>query len=106
MAWEPVHEKATLNTKLRIIQKGVIYCKELSFVFALEVACQNDARLQQGGFTMFDIGACYQITRQFSANLLLINLTDKKYSQCINTMQDGNIWGDPRTITLTLDSRF
>jgi hypothetical protein len=95
MAWEPVHEKATLNTKLRIIQKGVIYCKELSFVFALEVACQNDARLQQGGFTMFDIGACYQIT-----------LTDKKYYQCINTMQDGNIWGDPRTITLTLDSRF
>ncbi|WP_439503130.1 hypothetical protein [Methylophaga sp.] len=55
---------------------------------------------------MFDIGACYQITRQFSANLLLINLTDKKYYQCINTMQDGNIWGDPRTITLTLDSRF
>lgn len=66
----------------------------------------GDAKLEQGGYTLFDIGAGYQITPQLSADLLVTNLTDKKYYQRINTMQDGNIWGDPRAATLTLRAKF
>jgi outer membrane receptor for ferric coprogen and ferric-rhodotorulic acid len=66
----------------------------------------GDAKLQQGGYTLFDVGVGYQITPQLSADLLVTNLTDKKYYQRINTMQDGNIWGHPRAATLTLRAKF
>ena len=66
----------------------------------------GDAKLQQSGYTLFDVGAGYRINPQLSADLLVTNLTDKKYYQRINTFQDGNIWGDPRTATLTLRAKF
>lgn len=66
----------------------------------------GDAKLQQSGYTLFDAGFGYQITPQLSADMLVTNLTDKKYYQRINTMQDGNIWGDPRAATLTLRATF
>jgi outer membrane receptor for ferric coprogen and ferric-rhodotorulic acid len=66
----------------------------------------GDAKLQQSGYTLFDAGFGYQITPQLSADMLVTNLTDKKYYQRINTMQDGNIWGDPRAATLTLRASF
>ena len=66
----------------------------------------GDAKLQQSGYTLFDAGFGYQITPQLSADLLVTNLTDKKYCQRINTMQDGNIWGDPRAATMTLRAKF
>jgi outer membrane receptor for ferric coprogen and ferric-rhodotorulic acid len=66
----------------------------------------GDAKLQQSGYTLFDAGFGYQITPQLSADMLVTNLTDKKYYQRINTMQDGNIWGDPRAATLTLRAKF
>ncbi|MEO4048133.1 TonB-dependent siderophore receptor [Pseudomonas sp. CAU 1711] len=66
----------------------------------------GDAKLQQSGYTLFDAGVGYQITPELSADVLVTNLTDKKYYQRINTMQDGNIWGDPRAATLTLRAKF
>jgi outer membrane receptor for ferric coprogen and ferric-rhodotorulic acid len=66
----------------------------------------NDAVLKQSGYTLFDAGVGYQITPQLSADLLVTNLTDKKYYQRINTFQDGNIWGDPRAATMTLRAKF
>jgi len=66
----------------------------------------GDAKLQQSGYTLFDAGFGYQITPQLSADMLVTNLTDKKYYQRINTFQDGNIWGDPRAATLTLRAKF
>lgn len=66
----------------------------------------GDAKLQQSGYSLFDAGFGYQITPQLSADLLVTNLTDKKYYQRINTMQDGNIWGDPRAATMTLRATF
>lgn len=65
-----------------------------------------DDVLKQSGYTLFDAGVGYQITPQLSADLLVTNLTDKKYYQRINTFQDGNIWGDPRTATMTLRAKF
>lgn len=66
----------------------------------------GDAKLQQSGYALFDAGFGYQITPQSSTDLLVTNLTDKKYYQRINTMQDGNIWGDPRAATMTLRAKF
>ena len=66
----------------------------------------GNAKLQQSGYTLFDAGLGYQITPELSADVLVTNLTDKKYYQRINTMQDGNIWGDPRAATLTLRTKF
>ncbi len=70
------------------------------------IAPLGDAKLQQSGYTLFDAGVGYQISPQLSADLLVTNLTDKKYYQRINTMQDGNIWGDPRAATMTLRATF
>lgn len=64
------------------------------------------AKLEQDGYTLFDAGVGYQITPEVSADVLVTNLTDKKYYQRINTPIDGNIWGDPRAATLTLRARF
>ena len=66
----------------------------------------NDVKLEQGGYTLFDAGVGYQITPQLSADVLVTNLTDKKYYQRINNPIDGNIWGDPRAATLTLRAKF
>jgi len=66
----------------------------------------NDVKLEQGGYTLFDAGMGYQITPQLSADVLVTNLTDKKYYQRINNPIDGNIWGDPRAATLTLRAKF
>ncbi|HLD67080.1 MAG TPA: TonB-dependent siderophore receptor [Pseudomonas sp.] len=65
-----------------------------------------DDVLKQSGYTLFDAGFGYQITPEVSADVLVTNLTDKKYYQRINTFQDGNIWGDPRAATLTLRAKF
>lgn len=66
----------------------------------------GDAKLDQGGYTLFDAGVGYQITPELSTDVLVTNLTDKKYYQRINTFQDGNIWGDPRAATMTLRAKF
>ncbi len=66
----------------------------------------NDTKLEQGGYTLFDAGVGYQITPQLSADVLVTNLTDKKYYQRINNPIDGNIWGDPRAATMTLRAKF
>lgn len=66
----------------------------------------DDTKLEQGGYTLFDAGVGYQITPQLSADLLVTNLTDKKYYQRINNPYDGNIWGDPRAATMTLRAKF
>jgi len=66
----------------------------------------KDVKLEQGGYTLFDAGVGYQITPQLSADVLVTNLTDKKYYQRINNPIDGNIWGDPRAATLTLRAKF
>jgi outer-membrane receptor for ferric coprogen and ferric-rhodotorulic acid len=66
----------------------------------------NDAVLKQSGYTLFDAGFGYQITPELSVDVLVTNLTDKKYYQRINTFQDGNIWGDPRAATMTLRAKF
>lgn len=72
----------------------------------LAAAGIKDVKLEQGGYTLFDAGVGYQITPQLSADVLVTNLTDKKYYQRINNPFDGNVWGDPRAATMTLRAKF
>ncbi|MOA18296.1 Fe(3+)-pyochelin receptor precursor [compost metagenome] len=66
----------------------------------------DGTKLRQSGYALYDAGIGYQITQNFSADLLGTNLTDKKYFQRINTFQDGNIFGDPRAVSMTLRAKF
>lgn len=66
----------------------------------------NGTKLRQGGYALYDAGIGYQITQNLSADLLGTNLADKKYFQRINTFQDGNIFGDPRAVSMTLRAKF
>ena len=66
----------------------------------------DGTKLRQSGYALYDAGIGYQITQNLSADLLATNLTDKKYFQRINTFQDGNIFGDPRAVSMTLRAKF
>ncbi|MBD9415241.1 TonB-dependent siderophore receptor [Pseudomonas sp. PDM16] len=66
----------------------------------------NGTKLRQSGYALYDVGVGYQITEELSADLLGTNLGNKKYFQRINTFQDGNIYGDPRAVSLTLRAKF
>lgn len=66
----------------------------------------DGTKLRQSGYALYDAGIGYQITPNLSADLLGTNLTDKKYYQRINTFQDGNIFGDPRAVSMTLRAKF
>lgn len=66
----------------------------------------NGTKLRQSGYALYDAGIGYQINENLSADLLGTNLTDKKYFQRINTFQDGNIFGDPRAVSMTLRAKF
>lgn len=66
----------------------------------------DGTRLKQSGYALFDAGVGYQINANLSADLLGTNLGNRKYYQRINTFQDGNIFGDPRALSLTLRAKF
>jgi outer membrane receptor for ferric coprogen and ferric-rhodotorulic acid len=66
----------------------------------------DGTKLRQSGYALYDAGIGYQITQNLSADLLATNLTDKKYLQRINTFQDGNIFGAPRAVSMTLRAKF
>ena len=66
----------------------------------------NGTKLRQSGYALYDAGVGYQITQNLSADLLGTNLANKKYYQRINTFQDGNIFGDPRAVSMTLRAKF
>lgn len=66
----------------------------------------DGTKLQQSIYALYDAGLGYQINGHLSADLFGTNLTNKKYYQRINTFQDGNIFGEPRAVSLTLRAEF
>jgi outer membrane receptor for ferric coprogen and ferric-rhodotorulic acid len=44
----------------------------------------------------------YEFDQHLSASLNVNNLLDKKYYENVG-FYNGNYWGDPRTVTLSLD---
>ncbi len=88
------------------VQGGVSVVSETYNKLDVPGIGMDGTKLRQGGYALYDAGIGYQITQNFSADLLATNLTDKKYFQRINTFQDGNIFGDPRAVSMTLRAKF
>lgn len=88
------------------VQGGVSIVSETYNKLDVPSIGMDGTKLRQSGYALYDAGIGYQITQNFSADLLGTNLTDKKYFQRINTFQDGNIFGDPRAVSMTLRAKF
>lgn len=88
------------------VQGGVSVVSETFNKLDVPQLDMNGTKLRQGGYALYDAGIGYQITPNLSADLLGTNLADKKYFQRINTFQDGNIYGDPRAVSMTLRAKF
>lgn len=88
------------------VQGGVSAVSETFNKLDVPQLDMDGTKLRQGGYALYDAGVGYQINENLSADLLGTNLGDKKYYQRINTFQDGNIFGDPRAVSLTLRAKF
>ncbi len=88
------------------VQGGVSIVSETYNKLYVPGIDMDGTKLQQSGYAIYDAGIGYQINEHLSADLLGTNLSNKKYYQRINTFQDGNIFGDPRAVSLTLRAKF
>ncbi|MDR3399870.1 MAG: TonB-dependent siderophore receptor [Pandoraea sp.] len=61
--------------------------------------------VRQGGLTLIDLMARYQINRHLSASINIENLTDKRYYSGLGTYNGYN-YGDPRNGWIKLTYRF
>jgi outer membrane receptor for ferric coprogen and ferric-rhodotorulic acid len=58
--------------------------------------------IQQEAYTVVNLMSRYAFDRHLSASLNVNNLFDKKYYDNVG-FYNGVYWGDPRTVTLSLD---
>ena len=63
------------------------------------------ANIRQEAYTVVNLMSRYAFDRQLSASLNVDNLFDKKYYENVG-FYNGNYWGAPRTVTLSLDWRL
>ncbi|RON02593.1 TonB-dependent siderophore receptor [Pseudomonas brassicacearum] len=69
-----------------------------------EVVTQN-TRINQHTYTVVKLMSRYEIDKHLSASLNVDNLLDEKYYDNVG-FYNGVFWGDPRTVTLSLDWRL
>lgn len=62
--------------------------------------------VEQGGYTLVDLQASYDVTRQLQLTLNAKNIFDKRYYSSITEPIGGNFWGDPRNYSLTARYQF
>lgn len=58
--------------------------------------------IRQDAYTLVNLMSRYEFDKHLSASLNVNNLFDKKYYENVG-FYNGNYWGDPRTVTLSLD---
>lgn len=63
------------------------------------------ANIRQDAYTVVNLMSRYAFDRHLSASLNVDNLFDKKYYENVG-FYNGNYWGAPRTVTLSLDWRL
>lgn len=66
----------------------------------------NYARLTQGGYATVDARVAYDVTEKVTAAVNVKNLFDRTYYQRVGNAQSGNIYGEPRTVLLTLRAKL
>ncbi|WP_166223672.1 TonB-dependent siderophore receptor [Pseudomonas atagonensis] len=62
----------------------------------------ENSKIHQGAYTVVKLMSRYAIDKNLSASLNVDNLFDKKYYENVG-FYNGVYWGDPRTVTLSLD---
>ena len=62
----------------------------------------ENAKIRQGAYTVVKLMSRYEFDRHLSASLNVDNLFDEKYYDNVG-FYNGVYWGDPRTVTLSLD---
>ncbi|KPN90777.1 TonB-dependent siderophore receptor [Pseudomonas nunensis] len=62
----------------------------------------ENAKIRQGAYTVVKLMSRYAFDKHLSASLNVDNLFDKKYYDNVG-FYNGVFWGDPRTVTLSLD---
>lgn len=63
--------------------------------------------IKQGGFTLFDLMAGYQVSPQLDIRLNMTNVFDKNYYQAIgSTVDSASAFGEPRNVVITAKYRF
>ena len=63
------------------------------------------SRINQGSYSVVKLMSRYEIDKNLSASLNVDNLFDEKYFDNVG-FYNGVFWGDPRTVTLSLDYRM
>ncbi|RLU11135.1 TonB-dependent siderophore receptor [Pseudomonas prosekii] len=62
----------------------------------------ENAKIRQGAYTVVKLMSRYEFDRHLSASLNVDNLFDERYYDNVG-FYNGVYWGDPRTVTLSLD---
>ncbi|KAA0981013.1 TonB-dependent siderophore receptor [Pseudomonas sp. ANT_J28] len=62
----------------------------------------ESAKIRQEAYTAVKLMSRYEVDKHLSASLNVDNLFDKKYYENVG-FYNGVFWGDPRTVTLSLD---
>ena len=62
--------------------------------------------VRQGGYTLLDLMASYQASRQLSLQLNVYNVFDKYYYQAVGSPQDNNHFGAPLNVLLSARYAF
>jgi outer membrane receptor for ferric coprogen and ferric-rhodotorulic acid len=62
--------------------------------------------IRQGGYTIADIWAAYQVNRNWDLRFNVSNLFDKNYYQTIGSVDSGNAFGEPRNFFVTANYKF
>ncbi|TWB39628.1 TonB-dependent siderophore receptor [Nitrospirillum pindoramense] len=66
----------------------------------------GNAVLTQGGYAVFDARVGFDVTEKVSIAANVKNLFDRTYYQRIGTPQSGNIYGEPRSVLVTLQAKL
>lgn len=66
----------------------------------------EDFKFTQAGYAIWSGSLDYQIDPHWSATLNANNIFDKRYYQTVGTSANGNFYGEPRNLTLTVRSKF
>jgi outer membrane receptor for ferric coprogen and ferric-rhodotorulic acid len=66
----------------------------------------GNAVLTQGGYAVFDARVGFDVTERISVAANVKNLFDRTYYQRVGTPQSGNIYGEPRSVLVTLQAKL
>ena len=62
--------------------------------------------ISEGGRAVWDLRGAYRIDKTWTASLNIANVTDKRYWATLGAVRNGNYFGTPRNVTLTLRGSF